>query len=60
MTPRTSQIMQLHEIRQLCRSMMEQQEDFLRLISDKLDMLEVDLSVSYAEEIEKGGDEDVQ
>ena len=50
-TSRTKQVRQVQEIRDLCRQMVEQQEDILRAISEKLDALEVDLTVLYAEEI---------
>ena len=56
------QIQQVHELRELCRLMVEQQEDALRLISDKLDVLEVNLTVAYAEEagVDEGGATDAQ
>ena len=50
MTSRTEQVKQVQELRNLCRLMVEQQQDILQDISDKLDALEVDLTVSYAEE----------
>lgn len=51
-----TQVKQVQELRQLCRLMMEQQEGFLRQISDRLDALETDLTVTYAEEADRGGD----
>jgi hypothetical protein len=50
MTTRTEQVQQVQVIREICRLMVERQEDYLRLISDALDTLEVSLFVSYAEE----------
>ena len=49
-TSRAKQVEQVQEIRNLCRLMMEQFEDTARIISDKIDALEVDLTVAYAEE----------
>lgn len=49
-TTRVKQVEQVQEIRNLCRLMMEQHEDILRIISDKIDALEVGLTVAYAEE----------
>ena len=58
MTTRTEQIReqvkQVQELRQLCKSMMEQQMGLFQRVSDKLDALELDLAVSYAEEMEGG------
>ena len=58
MTTRTEQIRgqvkQVQELRQLCKSMMEQQLGFFQCASDKLDALELDLDVSYAEVAEGG------
>ena len=50
MTSRTEQVKQVQELRNLCRLMVEQQQDILQQISYKLDALEINLTVSYAEE----------
>ena len=50
---RTNQIQQVQELRQLCRLMMEQQESVLMAISEKLDALEIELTVAYAVEATK-------
>ena len=41
---------QVRDLRALCQLLVEQQEGLLRLISDKLDELEADLSASGADE----------
>ena len=40
----TAQAKQVNAIKELCKLMLEQQESVLRLISDKLDELEANLS----------------
>jgi DNA-binding ferritin-like protein len=42
----SEQIEQVRNLREICRLMVEQQEKMLKLISDKLDELEADLSDS--------------